>query len=121
MRQISIIPLALPVILNSERAGRQAGYGFSAYGERKLARRFSLGGGYAQLDRLGLYSDRFNVGRRIFWNSHIALGPKWSVMALATYAIAGSPGTAPRNPVRPDRGIQRSVSPALRRTLLRDQ
>ena len=79
-----------------ERPGRQAGYGFSVYGERKLARRFSLGGGYAQLDRLGLYSDRFNVGRRLFWNSHIALGPEWSVMALATYAIAGSPGTAPR-------------------------
>jgi hypothetical protein len=79
-----------------QRPGRQSGYGFSAYVGRNLGRRFSLGGGYAQLDRLGLYSDRFNVGKRIFWNGHIALGPERSVMALATYAIAGSPGTAPR-------------------------
>jgi hypothetical protein len=79
-----------------ERAGAQTGYGFSAYGERKFARRLSFGTGYAQLDRRGLYSDRFNVGKRLFWNSHIALNREWSVMALATTALSGSPPTAAR-------------------------
>ena len=79
-----------------ERAGPQAGYGFSAYGERKLVRRLSLGAGYAQLDRRGLYSDRFNAGKRLFWNSHIALNRAWSVMALATHALSGSPPRSAR-------------------------
>jgi hypothetical protein len=72
-------------------------YGLSAYGERRLHGRFSLGSGYAQLDRRGLYSDRFNLGRRLFWNSHLALNRDWSIMALATYALSGSPLTATRS------------------------
>jgi hypothetical protein len=79
-----------------ERAGAQAGYGFSAYGERKLARRLSLGTGYAQLDARGLYSDRFNTGQRLFWNGHIAISREWSVMTLATHALSGSPPTSAR-------------------------
>jgi hypothetical protein len=79
-----------------ERTGTHIGYGFSAYGEKKVGRRVTVGPGYAQLDRRGLYSDRFNVGKRLFWNTHIALGPEWSVMALATYAVAGPADNAPR-------------------------
>jgi hypothetical protein len=79
-----------------ERVGAQGGYGLSAYAERRLRKRLSLGSGYAQLDRRGLYSDRFNVGQRLFWNSHLALNRDWSVMALATYALHGSPLTATR-------------------------
>jgi hypothetical protein len=79
-----------------ERLGAGPGYGFSAYVEKKLGRRISLGPGYAQLDRQGLYSDRFNVGKRIFWNSHIELGPEWSLMALATYAVDAPRSSAPR-------------------------
>ena len=78
-----------------ERTGVPAGYGFSAYGERIVARRISLGAGYAQLDRRGLYSDRFHVGQSLFWNCHIALNREWSVMALATHALSGSPVGAP--------------------------
>ncbi len=42
------------------------------------------------------YSDRFNAGKRRFWNSHIALNREWSVMALATHALSGSPPTSAR-------------------------
>jgi len=79
-----------------ERAGAPVGYGLSAYAEKRLRRGFSLGSGYAQLDRRGLYSDRFNVGKRLFWNSHLAFNRDWSVMALATYTLSGSPLTATR-------------------------
>ena len=79
-----------------ERVGADVGYGFSMYGEKKLGRRISVGPGYAQLDRRGLYSDRFNVGKRVFWNSHIALGSEWSIMALATCAVAAPISSAPR-------------------------
>ena len=79
-----------------ERAGAQAGYGFSAYGERKLAHRLSFGAGYAQLDARGLYSDRFSTGKRLFWNGHIAISREWSVMTLATHALSGSPPTSAR-------------------------
>ncbi len=79
-----------------ERTGTRAGYGFSAYGQKRLARRITVGPGYAQLDRPGLYSDRFGAGKRLFWNTHVALGPEWSVLALATYAVAGPVSTAPR-------------------------
>ena len=79
-----------------ERLGVASGIGFSAYIEKKLGRRISLGPGYAQLDRPGLYSDRFNVGKRIFWNSHVALGSEWSLMALITYAIDAPVSSASR-------------------------
>ena len=79
-----------------EQLGRDAGYGFATYGEKKIVGRLSLGSGYAQLDRRGLYSDRFNVGKRLFWNVHFALNSQWSVMVLATQAIAGAVGTAPK-------------------------
>jgi hypothetical protein len=81
---------------NYERTGTHAGYGFSAYGQKKLAHRITVGPGYAQLDRPGLYSDRFGAGKRLFWNTHVALGPEWSVMALATHAVAGPISSAPR-------------------------
>jgi hypothetical protein len=76
--------------------GAATGIGFSAYVEKKLGRRISLGPGYAQLDRPGLYSDRFNVGKRIFWNGHVALGPEWSLMTLVTYAIDAPVSSASR-------------------------
>jgi hypothetical protein len=79
-----------------ERLGAASGYGFSGYLEKKLGRRISLGPGYARLDRPGLYSDRFNVGKRIFWNGHLALGAEWSLMALATCAVDTPISSAPR-------------------------
>jgi hypothetical protein len=41
-------------------------------------------------------TDRFNVGKRIFLNSHFALGPEWSLMALATYAVDAPVSNASR-------------------------
>src|SRR5215469_14458903 len=41
-------------------------YGFAAYGEKALLSRFIVGGGYADIDRTMLNSDRFGRGKRIF-------------------------------------------------------
>ena len=72
-----------------ERSNHGVGYGFATYGEKKLFGRISAGNGYAQLDRPGLYSDRFGPGKSLFWNTHVALRAEWSFMFLATHALAG--------------------------------
>lgn len=36
------------------------------------------------------------MGKRIFWNSHVALGPEWSLMALVTCAIDAPVSSASR-------------------------
>ena len=79
-----------------QRAGAQAGCGFSAYGDRRLARRLSFGTGYAQLDARRLYSDRFNTGSGSSGMAITAISREWSVMALATHALSGSPPTSAR-------------------------
>ena len=72
-----------------------SGYGFSSYGEKKLHPKFSLGGGYAQHDRPGLYSDRFATGKRIFLNVHLALNSEFSLSTFVTQAIVNQQRTAP--------------------------
>jgi hypothetical protein len=79
-----------------ERPGARSGYGFAAYAEKKALRRLAVGGGYAQIDRAGLFSDRFNAGKRFFSNAHVALSPEWSVAVLGTYALAAPMAGAPR-------------------------
>lgn len=75
------------------------GYGFGAYGEKKLGTRLSLGGGYAQHDRPGLYSDRFAEGRRVFLNLHFAIDSAFSISTAVTQAIANREDRAPRTRV----------------------
>jgi hypothetical protein len=79
-----------------ERVGSRAGYGFAFYGEKKTPHRLTLGGGYVQIDRAGLFSDRFNVGKRLFWNTHLTLSRDWSVQGLLTHAVAEPLPHAPR-------------------------
>ena len=54
-----------------------SGYGFGAYGEKKLHDRFSLGGGYTRIDRNGLNSDRFPRGKRFHLDGHITISAYW--------------------------------------------
>lgn len=84
---------------NYEVVGRDAGYGFAAYGEKKLHSRVSLGGGYAQHDRTGLYSDRFAAGKRVFLNLLVPLGPEFSFSAGITQALENEQSGAPRTRV----------------------
>jgi hypothetical protein len=42
------------------------GYGFAAYEEKAVLSRFIVGGGYADIDRTMLNSDRYGRGKRLF-------------------------------------------------------
>ena len=51
---------------NYERIDPVPGYGFGLYGEKTLHKKFSLGGGFARIDRPMLNADRFPPGNRIY-------------------------------------------------------
>lgn len=98
---------------NYERAGKAAGYGFNVYGEKKLHQPFTLGGGYAQIDRAGLNSDRFPQGKRLHLNGLITLTPEFSFTMGITQAVGKLPGNQPRT--RLDIGINYNLLHSLKR------
>jgi len=71
-----------------ERTSHDPGYGFGAYGEKRLHPRISVGSGYAQIDRNGLNSDRFLAGKRVYLNSHFRLSPEFVLIAGATQSLS---------------------------------
>jgi hypothetical protein len=66
-----------------------AAYGYLISGERVVARRFTLSGGLADIDRNygGLNSDRFGSGRRWFTTDTIALGRELSAQIFYTHGV----------------------------------
>ena len=81
---------------NYQVASTGPGYGFAAYGEKKLLSKLSLGGGYAQHDRAALYSDRFAAGKRIFFNLLLELTPEFSISTAWSEAMRNAQSTGPR-------------------------
>ncbi|MCC6825214.1 MAG: hypothetical protein IT172_05655 [Acidobacteria bacterium] len=52
---------------NYQRVSPHKAFGFALWGEKSLAKRFSLSGGFARIDReLRLNTDRFPPGKRVF-------------------------------------------------------
>ncbi len=101
---------------NYQRVGVDSGYGFGVYGEKTIHAKFSLGGGFARIDRSGLNSDRFPRGKRFHFNVHLALSPEFSLTISFTQAIANNPATLPRT--RLDLAIGYSLLQTLRKTNL---
>ncbi len=99
---------------NYERAGKAAGYGFNVYGEKQLHRRFTLGGGYAQIDRSNLNSDRFLQGKRLHLNGLVTLTPEFSLTVGVTQAVGTLPGNLPRT--RLDIGVNYNLLHSLKKT-----
>jgi hypothetical protein len=81
---------------NYQRASPDFGYGFGIYGEKKLDPRFTLGGGYAQIDRSMLNSDRFPRGKRLHLNGHLTISPEFSVTVAFTQAVGNTSAALPR-------------------------
>ena len=99
---------------NYERAGKAADYGFNVYGEKKLHDRFTLGGGYARIDRTGFNSDRFPQGKRLCANGLVTLTPEFSLTLGVTRAVGNLPGTLPRT--RLDLGVNYNLLHGLKKT-----
>ena len=90
------------------------GYGFAAYGEKAVRSRVSVGGGYADIDRVMLNSDRFGRGRRVFLTAKIPINEALSMLMFATQATDHSPSNVPQQ--RLDIGIYYNLLYHLQKT-----
>ncbi len=99
---------------NYQRAGDGPGYGFGVYGEKSMTERFSLGGGFARVDRSGLNSDRFPRGKRLHLNGHLALSSEFSMTVSFTQAFANNVSILPRR--RLDVAISYNLLQTLKKT-----
>jgi hypothetical protein len=95
------------------RAGNAAGYGFNVYGEKKLHARFTLGGGYARIDRSGFNSDRFPQGNRLHWSGLVPITPELSFTMGVVHAVGELPGNLPRT--RLDIGVNYNLLHRLKK------
>jgi hypothetical protein len=98
--------------------GMNAGQGFATYLEKMVHPKVFIGGGYANIDRLMLNSDRYRRGRRFFLTTRIPLSPAFSVLMFATQATDHAATNVPQQ--RLDIGIvlQRARSAAKDAPLL---
>jgi hypothetical protein len=76
---------------------KRTGYGLAVYGERPVHPRVRIGGGYSQIDRHMLNSERYGEGERVFLTSHLTVSPLLTVMAFFTRGVASNPPSSPRN------------------------
>jgi len=79
---------------NYQRVDPDHGYGFSLYGEKKLHDRFTLGGGFARIDRPMLNADRFPPGNRLYLNSSIKLTREFALSTAVTQAVGSLPSSS---------------------------
>jgi hypothetical protein len=92
----------------------KTGYGFAAYGEKAVLSRLVVGGGYADIDRFLLNSDRFGRGKRIFLTGKIPINEAFSVLMFVTQATDHNASNVPQH--RIDIGCYYNLLYHLRRT-----
>lgn len=79
-----------------ERIDPDPGYGLNVYGQKKLNKYFSLGGGYARIDRRMINSDRFLRGNRLYLNAIVTFSKEFNVTTSITEGIGPIQPTLPR-------------------------
>ena len=74
---------------NYQRTDVKPDYGFAIFGEKALHKRFTVGGGFADIDPNygGLNADRFNKGKRVFMATKFNLTPEFAVQTFVTQAM----------------------------------
>jgi hypothetical protein len=97
-----------------EISGLHSGSGFAAYGEKTILPKFIAGGGYTDIDRLILNSDRYGRGKRLFLTTKIPINKAFSVVMFATQATTHAPTNAPQQ--RIDIGLFYNMLYHLRKT-----
>jgi hypothetical protein len=67
-----------------QRLDESRDWGFAVSGEKTLFKRWTINGGYAQIDRNygGLNGDRYNRGKHIFLSTNLALSPELSLQTF---------------------------------------
>ena len=79
-----------------EISGLHSGYGFAVYGEKTVLPKFIAGGGYTDIDRSLLNSDRFGRGNRLFLTAKVPINRVFSVVMFATQATTHVTTNAPQ-------------------------
>lgn len=97
-----------------EISGLHSGYGFAAYGEKVILPKFLVGGGYADIDRPMLNSDRYGRGSRLFLTANVPINKAFSIVMFATQATTHAPTNAPQQ--RIDIGLFYNLLYHLRET-----
>jgi hypothetical protein len=78
-----------------QRLDPQRDAGINAYAEKIVNKHFTLGGGFARIDRrLTLNGDRFPPGKRLYITALFKIDPVWSVSVPFTEAIGKLPGSS---------------------------
>lgn len=74
---------------NYQRLDVQPNFGFNIYGEKTLAKRFMIGGGFARIDPdYGeLNSDRLSRGKHFYVTTAFAITPEFTVSGFATEGL----------------------------------
>jgi hypothetical protein len=96
------------------RPGGDFDYGFGVYAEQTFRRRFTLGGGYARVDRGGLNSDRFPQGKRLHLECLFEINQKFSLNSTVTQSVGKTPAGLPRT--RFEIGFHYNLLESLRKT-----
>jgi len=99
-----------------EIANPHTGYGFAAYGEKTVLPKFVVGGGYADVDRPLLNSDRYGRGKRLFLTAKIPINDALSMLMFATQATDHAATNVPQQ--RFDIGLYYNWLYLLRKTRL---
>ena len=79
-----------------EVPGLHSGYGLAAYGEKTIFSKFIVGGGYSDIDRPMLNSDRYGLGKRLFLTTQVPINKAFSIVIFGTQATTHAPTNAPQ-------------------------
>lgn len=74
-----------------QRVDRDRGIGFNLYGEKVFLKKFTLGGGFARIERPLLNSDRFPQGNRFYLLSTYKITPEFSLNTALIRGVSGMP------------------------------
>jgi hypothetical protein len=91
-----------------------SGYGLAAYSEKMVHPKFIVGGGYADIDRPMLNSDRYGRGKRLFVTIKIPVNKTLSVLAFTAQATDHATTNLPQQ--RIDIGLYYNLLHPLQKT-----
>lgn len=82
---------------NYQRVDPDRGYGFSIYGDKALHKKFTLGGGFARIDKPMFNADRFPPGKRVHINALYRFSPEFSLNGVLIRGVGHLPtASSPR-------------------------
>ena len=84
-------PLDMILFENYQRVDPDTGYGFALYGEKALYKRYTLGAGFARIDKPSLNADRFPPGKRLFINSVLKISREFTLTGFVIQGVGSLP------------------------------